>query len=32
MTREYAFSNADCVKYLARLDRLGIIELRPLNR
>ena len=32
MTREYTFSDAECIKYLARLDRLGIIELRPLNR
>ena len=32
MTREYAFSEAECVKYLLQLDRLGIIELRPLNR
>ena len=32
MTKEYAFSDAECIKYLARLDRLGIIELRPLNR
>ncbi len=32
MTGEYLFSDAECVKYLARLDRLGIIELRPLNR
>ena len=32
MTQEYAFSDAECIKYLARLDHLGIIELRPLNR
>ena len=32
MTQEYAFSDAECIKYLAQLDRLGIIELRPLNR
>jgi transcriptional regulator with XRE-family HTH domain len=32
MTHEYAFSDAECIKYLAQLDRLGIIELRPLNR
>ena len=32
MTHEYAFSEAECIKYLAQLDRLGIIELRPLNR
>jgi len=28
----YRVSEAECVKYLAQLDRLGIIELRPLNR
>jgi transcriptional regulator with XRE-family HTH domain len=28
----YRLSEAECVKYLAQLDRLGIIELRPLNR
>jgi AraC-like DNA-binding protein len=28
----YAFSEAEAVATLARLDRLGIIELRPLNR
>ena len=28
----YKLSDADCVKYLAQLDRLGVIELRPLNR
>ena len=32
ITKEYAFSDAECIKYLARLDHLGIIELRPLNR
>ena len=32
MTHEYLFSDAECVKYLVRLDRLGIIELRSLNR
>ena len=29
MTHDYAFSDAECIKYLARLDRLGIIELQP---
>ena len=29
---EYVFSEAECITYLARLDHLGIIELRPLNR
>jgi hypothetical protein len=28
----YAYSDAEAVSYLAQLDRLGIIELRPLNR
>jgi transcriptional regulator with XRE-family HTH domain len=28
----YTFSEAECVAYLLVLDRLGIIELRPLNR
>ena len=32
MTGTYAVSEAECVKYLVQLDRLGIIELRPLNR
>ncbi len=32
MTREYKFSDAECIKALAQLDRIGIIELRPLNR
>lgn len=28
----YTFSEAECVKYLVQLDKLDIIELRPLNR
>lgn len=28
----YTFTEAECVKYLVQLDRLDIIELRPLNR
>ncbi|MBC7604601.1 MAG: helix-turn-helix transcriptional regulator [Ramlibacter sp.] len=28
----YRLSPAECVKYFAQLDRIGIIELRPLNR
>jgi transcriptional regulator with XRE-family HTH domain len=28
----YTFSEAECVTYLVVLDRLGIIELRPMNR
>ena len=32
ITARYRLSEADCVKSLAHLDRIGIIELRPLNR
>jgi transcriptional regulator with XRE-family HTH domain len=32
MTTAYRLNEAECVKYLAQLDRIGIIELRPLNR
>jgi transcriptional regulator with XRE-family HTH domain len=32
MTSTYTFTDAQCVAYLVKLDRLGIIELRPLNR
>jgi transcriptional regulator with XRE-family HTH domain len=32
MTTTYTFSEAQCIAYLVALDRLGIIELRPLNR
>ena len=32
MMREYLYSEAECVKHLTALDRIGIIELRPLNR
>ncbi len=28
----YRLTEADCFKYFAQLDRIGIIELRPLNR
>jgi len=28
----YTFSEAECVRYLLQLDKLGLIELRPLNR
>ncbi len=28
----YRISEAECIRYLAQLDRIGIIELRPLNR
>jgi transcriptional regulator with XRE-family HTH domain len=29
---QYRLSEAECIKYFAQLDRIGIIELRPLNR
>ena len=29
---QYRLTEAECIKYFAQLDRLGIIELRPLNR
>ena len=32
ITTAYRLSEAECVRYLAQLDRIGIIELRPLNR
>jgi len=32
MVSTYRFTDAECVKYLVQLDRLGVIELRPLNR
>ncbi|WP_367066442.1 helix-turn-helix transcriptional regulator [Oryzisolibacter sp. LB2S] len=32
ITAAYRLSEAEAVKYLAQLDRIGIIELRPLNR
>ena len=32
LTGYYRLSEAECIKYLAQLDRIGIIELRPLNR
>jgi transcriptional regulator with XRE-family HTH domain len=32
ITSTYRISEAECVKYLVQLDRIGIIELRPLNR
>ncbi|MCB2016345.1 MAG: helix-turn-helix transcriptional regulator, partial [Hydrogenophaga sp.] len=32
ITSAYRLSEAECVRYLAQLDRIGIIELRPLNR
>lgn len=32
VTANYRLSEAECIKYFAQLDRIGIIELRPLNR
>jgi DNA-binding Xre family transcriptional regulator len=32
VTSNYRLSQAECIKYFAQLDRLRIIELRPLNR
>ncbi len=32
MVGTYTFSDAECVAHLVALDKLGIIELRPLNR
>ncbi len=32
ITGYYRLSEAECIKYFAQLDRIGIIELRPLNR
>ena len=32
ITTEYRVSEAECIKYFVQLDRVGIIELRPLNR
>jgi transcriptional regulator with XRE-family HTH domain len=32
ITRDYLFTDAECIRYLTKLDRLGIIELKPLNR
>lgn len=32
ISADYRLSEAECIKYFAQLDRLGIIELRPLNR
>jgi DNA-binding Xre family transcriptional regulator len=32
ITAQYRLSDAECITYLAQLDRIGIIELKPLNR
>jgi DNA-binding Xre family transcriptional regulator len=32
MTSTYRMTEAECIQYLAKLDHIGIIELKPLNR
>lgn len=32
ITASYRLTEAECIRHLAQLDRIGIIELRPLNR
>ena len=32
VAHEYRLSEAECIKYFAQLDRIGIIELKPMNR
>lgn len=32
ITATYRLGEAECIRYFAQLDRIGIIELRPLNR
>ncbi len=32
ITNTYSLSETECIKYLARLDKIGIIELQPNNR
>lgn len=32
ITSTYRLTEAECIRHLAQLDRIGIIELRPLNR
>jgi DNA-binding Xre family transcriptional regulator len=32
MVAHYRLTEAECVKYMVQLDRIGIIELKPLNR
>jgi DNA-binding Xre family transcriptional regulator len=32
ITAAYRLSEADCIKHFVQLDRIGVIELRPLNR
>ena len=32
VTESYRLTQAECIKYFAQLDRIGIIELKPMNR
>jgi DNA-binding Xre family transcriptional regulator len=32
VTHQYRLSEAECIKYFVQLDRIGIIDLRPMNR
>jgi DNA-binding Xre family transcriptional regulator len=32
ITSSYRLTEAECIQYLAQLDRIGIIELKPMNR
>jgi DNA-binding Xre family transcriptional regulator len=32
ITESYRLTQAECIKYFAQLDRIGIIELKPMNR
>jgi DNA-binding Xre family transcriptional regulator len=32
ITARYRLNEVECIKYLAQLDRIGIIELKPMNR
>ncbi len=32
VTENYRLTQAECIKYFAQLDRIGIIELKPMNR
>ncbi|MES2511738.1 MAG: helix-turn-helix transcriptional regulator [Pseudomonadota bacterium] len=32
VTEHYRLTQAECIKYFAQLDRIGIIELKPMNR
>lgn len=32
ITASYRLTNAECIRHLVQLDRIGVIELRPMNR